>query len=149
MGKAAKRNAANRMLDTHEPRVGDLLPGTLNPQTKQASVPRRARNWPPLPERHGERRRIPMDTPKPQNPAATLSAGYASSADPKAARRRRSLAALWQRDDRLDALLALRDRDRAAFEKMVDPGLRTALGTYTIAKAAYEEEHPHGDSNDR
>jgi len=80
-----------------------------------------------------------MDTPKPGNPAATLSAGYASSADPKAARRRRSLAATYRPDPGLDWLLALRDRDPAAYARAVDPATRIALGIYQAAQAAHEE----------
>jgi len=54
MGKAARRNAANRMLDTHAPRPTDLVPGTLHPRTNEVSIPRRANWWRELPGRRTE-----------------------------------------------------------------------------------------------
>ena len=47
MGKAAKRKAARRAQgpDPHLPVPGDLLPGTYDPRTGRASIPRRANFW--------------------------------------------------------------------------------------------------------
>jgi len=51
MGKQAKRNAAQRATDPHEPRGGDLLPGTFDRATGRAHIPRRANYWRALPGR--------------------------------------------------------------------------------------------------
>jgi len=54
-------------------------------------------------------------------------------------RRRRELAATYRPDARLDRLLALRDRDPAAYARVADPTTTISLGSYQAARAAHEE----------
>ncbi len=76
------------------------------------------------------------------DPVASLARGYANpgpDATARADRRRRDLAATYRPDERLDALLVLRDHDPAAFARIADPTITITLGSYAVAKAAFEE----------
>jgi len=76
------------------------------------------------------------------DPVATITRAYATpgpEAVQRADRRRRDLAATYRPDERLDRLLALRDRDPAAYARIADPMTTIGLGSYAVAKAAHEE----------
>ncbi len=84
-----------------------------------------------------------------RTPAETLAAGYAASGeDPRAARRRRELAATYRPNAEMEQLLTLKQTDPARFEKVVTPGLLMSLGSYQTAKQAHQEEHAD-DRDDR
>jgi len=77
-----------------------------------------------------------------RTPAQTIHAGYATpgpEAVQRMDRRRRDLAATYRPDERLDALLALRAADPAAYARIADPTTTIGLGSYAVAKAAHEE----------
>jgi len=77
-----------------------------------------------------------------RTPAQTLRDGYATpgpEATARADRRRRELAATYRPDEGRDRLLALRDRDPAAYARIADPMTTIGLGSYAVAKAAHEE----------
>ncbi len=81
-----------------------------------------------------------------RTPTETLAAGYAASGEsPRAARRRRELAATYRPNPRLDGLLALRERDPAAFARVTSPLDVIALGSYQAAKQAYKEVNGGSD----
>ncbi len=79
---------------------------------------------------------------KTRTPTETLAAAFAAgTADPRAARRRRELAATFRPNAEMEHLLTLKQADPARFEKAVTPGLLMSLGSYQAARAAWQEEH--------
>ncbi len=84
-----------------------------------------------------------------RTPTETLAAAYAGGADdPRAARRRRALAATFRPNAEMEHLLTLKQTDPARFEKAATPGLLMRLGSYQTAKQAHQEEHAD-DRDDR
>ncbi len=82
-------------------------------------------------------------------PTETLAAAFAANTDdPRAARRRRELAATFRPNAEMEHLLTLKQADPARFERAVTPMLRMSLGSYQTAKQAYQEEHTD-DRDDR
>ena len=77
-----------------------------------------------------------------RTPAQTIRDGYATpgpEATARADRRRRDLAATYRPDARLDRLRALRASDPTAYARIADPTITISLGSYAVAKAAFEE----------
>ncbi len=81
-----------------------------------------------------------------RTPTQTLVAGYAAGGEsPRAARRRRELAATYRPNPRLDQLLALLERDPAAFARATLPLDVISLGSYQVAKQAHKEVNGAGN----
>ena len=77
-----------------------------------------------------------------RTPAQKLSDGYATpgrEATARADRRRRELAATYREHPHYERLLALKATDLATFERVITPPDRIALGSYAVAKAAFQE----------
>lgn len=72
----------------------------------------------------------------------TLTKAYADAEAINATRRRQKLARTFTPNPALEALIALRSADAAAYEQATTATTRISLGSYEAAKRAYEQEKP-------
>ena len=76
-----------------------------------------------------------------------LTGKHYADAPPGRRTRRQRQAAGFKRDEHLERLVALKERDPASFDRL-SPRERMGVGYYLLARTAYREEHRHDDGDD-
>jgi hypothetical protein len=73
---------------------------------------------------------------KQPTPMELMAAGYKAAQPQQDAARKEKLACEFRPNERMEKLIDLRTRDRAAYDRIVDPTTMMALGQYQLGRDA-------------